>query len=365
MDFSLSEEQILIQQSMKDFVEQAHEMSTEEILKGLAEIDFLSIFFSEKVGGADGDFISFIIALEEIAKASPSAALAYANHCTLAAYSLDKWGSAKIKEKYLIPLCKGNAFGSFALEEGWVGNDLLTINSAAERDGDSFILNGTKTFVYNGGHSDLYIVFAQINEQLSAFVVEKEMPGVTFSEPYQKMGLERISVSTMMLSDVRVPLENLIGREGQGNEIINDACGLHSICLAAIAAGISEVALEKSIAYGKEREQFKRPIIKFEALQEMVGNMVTSVEAAKLLTYQAANYKDQDLLFADKAEIARYFALNVGEKICIDAIQIHGGYGYSKDLGIEVLLRDLKGLLVYDNLAKPLVLTIANTKISL
>lgn len=364
MDFKLTEDQELIQQSIKEFTEQMSEMSTEEVLASLAEIDFLGIFFPEKVGGAEGDFTSYIVTLEELAKASPSAALAYANHLTLAAYALDKWGSEQIQEKYLAPLCKGEKFGSFALSEGWLGKDFLAINTTAEKTEDGYTLNGIKTFVHNGSNSDLYVVFAKTGEELSAFIVEKDMEGVAFGEAYKKMGLEGLPQATMTLTNVQVPFENLIGAQGQGFEIMKGARSLHSISLAAIAVAIAEQAIEKSIAYGKERQQFNRPIIKFEALQEMVGEMVTNLEAAKLLTYQAASYKDSNLSFADKAEIARYFALNTGEKTVIDAIQIHGGYGYSKDLGVEVLLRDLKGLKVFEQLEKPLVLSIAKTKIS-
>jgi alkylation response protein AidB-like acyl-CoA dehydrogenase len=364
MDFQLSEEQVLIQQSIKEFAQEFPGLSVSEVLASLAEIDFLGIFVSEEEGGAGGDFLSYIVALEEVAKKSASAALAFAVHCTQALYAIQKWGSPAVKENYLSSLCKGEKIASYAFSEGWVGKDMLALEATATKNENGYLLNGSKTFVYNAGHSDVYVVFANTEKGISAFVVDAGLAGVSFESPYRKMGLDKLPVATMNLQNVQVPAENLIGAEGNGLQIAEDVSGLQNISLAAIAVGIAQTAMEKSIAYGKERQQFNRPILSFEALQEMVGEMAANLDAAQLLTYRAAISKDNGESFAEQSKIARYFAVKTGEETCGNAIQIHGGYGYSKDLGVEVLLRDIKGLEVFDFMRKPLVLTIAREKIS-
>ncbi|MGD8192429.1 acyl-CoA dehydrogenase family protein [Brevibacillus ginsengisoli] len=364
MDFTLSEEQVLIQQSVKELAQEWKDLSVKEILQNLAEVDFLGVYLPEEVGGSGADFASYILVLEELAKVSASAALAFAIHSTQASYFLYKWGTDIQKEKYLTNLCKGSAIGAFAFGEGWVGKDKLAIETVAEKFNGGYTLSGTKTFVYNGIESDVIVVFAQTGENLSAFVVETNTPGVSFSEPYKKMGLDGLSAATLTLDNVFVPAENLIGTEGQGKQIISSMSEVHSISLAAIATGISQVAMEKSISYGKERAQFNTPIIRFEALQEMVGKMSVNIDASRLLTLRAAATVDIKEEAANQASMARYFAIKTGEEICQDAIQIHGGYGYSKDLGVEVLLRDLKGLSVMEEQVKPLIITIARNEIA-
>lgn len=363
MDFRLSEEQNLIQQSIKEYAQDFSEITIQEILASLAEIDMLGIFIPEEEGGAGADFLSYIIALEEIAKKSPSAALAYAVHTTQVTYAIQKWGTTELKERYLSALCEGEKIGSYAYSEGWSGKDMLAIEATANKKEDGFVLNGTKTFVYNGGQSDLYIVYANTDKGLSAFVVNAETAGLRFESPYKKMGLDQLPVATMVLKDVHVPTANLIGEEGQALNIATSVMDLQNISLSSIAVGIAQTAMDKSISYGKEREQFNRPIIRFEALQKMVGEMVVRLDAARLLTYRAARTKDDYEDFSEQAKIARYFATKSGEETCNDAIQIHGGYGYSKDLGVEVLLRDIKGIEVFDFARKPLVITIAKEKI--
>nr|WP_295973712.1 acyl-CoA dehydrogenase family protein [uncultured Bacillus sp.] len=359
MDFTLSDEQVLIQQSIKEIAQDLSGLSVNKSLKSLGEMDFLGMYFPEEVGGAGGEFSSYILALEELAKVSPSTALAYAIHSTQAASILNKWGNDEQKKSYLAPLCKGERIGSFAYGEAWAGKDMLAIETTALKLEDSYLLNGSKTFVLNGSEADLYIVFAKTEEGLTAFVVEKEAPGVTFSDSYKKMGLDELPIVTLTLENVQVPTDNVIGKEGLGEEIYQSAKDLHSISLAAIGTGISAVALEKSISYGKEREQFNRPIIKFEGLQEMIGNMKVHLSAAHLLTLQAASLVEREEDYKEAAAIARFYSLKTGEQSCLDAIQIHGGYGYSKDLGVEVLLRDIKGISLLEVHAKPMIISIA------
>lgn len=363
MNFNLTEEQALIQQSIIEFAQDLKGLSVKEILASLAEIDFLGVFLPEEQGGAGGDFTSYCLVLEELAKVSASAALAYAIHNSQASYSLLEWGSEDLKQKYLTQLCKGEKLGAYAFGEGWVGKDMLAIETTAEQADNGYVLNGAKTFVLNGGESDLYIVFAKTGESLSAFVVEADAQGLSFSEPYRKMGLDELPTATLTLENMYVPAENILGEVGQGQKIYQSVKELHSISLAAIASGISQVAIDKSISYGKERQQFNTPIIRFQALQEKVGNMAVSIEASRLLTLRAAASFDSGEEFGAYGTQARYFALKTGEEVCIDAIQLHGGYGYSKDLGVEVLLRDLKGISVIEAVAEPLILTVAKNQI--
>lgn len=364
MDFKLTEEQSLIKQSIYEFISELKDASVEEILKSMAENDFMGIFFDEEAGGAGADFTSYIVALEEIAKASPSAALAYAINNTQVAYALNEFASETLKEKYLTKLNHGEVFGAYAYSEQNVGNDLLSIETNAERKEDGYVLNGTKTFVLNGGESDIYIVYANTEKGLSAFIVEKGTEGLSITPPYRKMGLDGLSVSNIILEDVKIPLENLIGNEGEGKGIEEKVRHLHSISLAIIAVAISEKALDMSISYGKERTQFRTPIINFDAIKTKVGEMAASIEASKLLTYKAAACKDEGEDFIGIATMARYFAINNGENITREAIQIHGGYGYSKDLGVESLYRDMKGLNIVESLSQPLVLQVADQRIS-
>lgn len=364
MDFQLSEEQVLIQQSIKEFAQEFSGLSVQEVVASLAEIDMLGMYISEEEGGAGGDFLSYIVALEEVAKVSASSALAFAVHSTQALYAVQNWGSKAVKEKYLSALCSGEKMGSYAFAEGWTGKDMLALEATAVKNENGYVLNGSKTFVYNGGQSDVYVVFANTEKGVSAFVVEADFTGVSFENPYRKMGLDQLPVATMRLENVQVPAENLVGQEGAGLRIAGSVADLQNISLSAIAVGIAQTAMEKSIAYGKERQQFNRPILSFEALQEMVGNMVANLDASRLLTYRAAAAKDSGEAFAEQAKISRYIAVKTGEETCNSAIQIHGGYGYSKDLGIEVLFRDIKGLEVFDFIRKPLVLTIAKEKIN-
>lgn len=364
MDFRLTEEQALIQQSIREFISEQSGATVNEVLNSLAEIDFMGIFFDEEVGGAGGDFTSYVLALEEVAKVNPSAALAFAINSTQTAYALNKFASAELKNKYLTQLTKGEVFGGYAYSEQGVDQDLLSINTTFVKESDGYVLNGTKTFVLNAGECGIYVVFAKGEQGLSAFLVEAESAGVSFGTPYKKMGFDGITASTMVLENVKVPLENLIGEEGKAEVIEQQVRDLHSISLAAIAVGISQTGMDMAIAYGKERVQFKAPVITFEALREKVGVMVTNIEASRLLTFKAASLKDGGEPFAEVAKMAKYFAVKTGEENVREIIQMHGGYGYTRDLGVERLFRDMKGLNVIETAAKPLVIDIADEKIS-
>lgn len=362
MDFALTEEQQLLQQAVREFIESQEDLSVPAVLGGLAELDLMGIFVPEEYAGAGCDFTSYTLAVEELAKVSGSVALGYAIHNAQAVNALLTFGSDAIKAKYLTELSKGEKIGAYAYEEAGVGDDLVLIDTAAEQQGNNYCLNGTKTFVLNGGVSDLYIVFAKTGETISAFVVEKDAQGVSFGEAYKKMGLDGLPAVTMTLENVVVPAENLVGQVGDGEAIAKTVRELFSISLAAMATGLSATGIAKCLAYGEQRVQFKQPIINFEAPREMLGQMIVNHDAARLLTYKAVILKDKnDDSYAETAAIARQFAVSTGEQNLHDTIQFHGGYGYIVDLGVEVLLRDVKGLAQIETLATPLVLEIANT----
>ncbi len=361
MDFQFSEEQLLIRQSIREYAaENTKNDNSEEVVRNLADLEFLGIFYPEQYGGAGADFTSFVLSLEEIAKTSASAALIYAGHCCLGAYPLYQWGTEEQKRKYLPQLFQGQRIGGLAYGEGSLSSDWLTINTAAEKNEDGYLLNGRKTYVVNARQENLFIVFAKTEaDELSAFIVKGETPGLSFGPAYRKMGLEGVAVADLILDNVRVPRASRLGCPGQGREIYREALSLQQIALAAIALGIARNALEKSISYGKERIQFGRPIIRFEALQVMVAQVAAKIAAAGLQVYQATGLRDRKEDFALEAEIARYLAQLAGDQACTEAVQIHGGYGYSAELGVERLYRDMKGITLLDLPEKPLPLNIA------
>ncbi|SHN63329.1 acyl-CoA dehydrogenase family protein [Desulfitobacterium chlororespirans] len=361
MDFQLSEEQLLIRQSIREYAaENAQNRNSEEVVRNLAELDFLGIFYPEQYGGAGADFMSFVLCLEEMAQTSASAALIYASHCCLGAHPLAQWGTEEQKQQYLTKLCQGKRIGSWAYGEGSLGSDWLTINTTAEKNEGGYLLNGRKTYVVNAKEENLFIVFAKTaGEQMSAFIVEGESAGFSLGPAHPKMGLEGVTMADLILKDVRVPAASLLGRPGQGMEIYRETLSLQQIALAALALGIARSALARSISYGKERIQFGRPIIRFEALQVMVAKMAANIAAAGLQVYQAAGLPTRQGDLALEAGIARYLAQLAGEQACLEAVQIHGGYGYSAELGVEQLYRDMKGITLLDLPEKPLLLTIA------
>lgn len=365
MDFKLSEEQLLIQESAREIAEDLASLSAADAMENLAEADFLGLFYSEDLGGADGDFLSYIVALQEIAKVSASAALAYAVHATQACHAIATFANDELKAGYLPDLFSGVKKAAYAFGEMEHGKNESEINTNANKDSCAYVVNGRKTFVYGADIADVFIVFAKTDNGLSAFAVDRLSPGVSVSEGYEKMGMDHLSLNTVTFKDVRVPESHLIGSEGEAEQIAKSVFDLHSISLAAIACGILQTAIKKSIDYGKARVQFRCPILSFESMSEKIGQMMIKADATQLLTYKAAaDWEENDPDYARDAYHARVFSIQNGEAICTDAIQMHGGYGYSKDLGVEVLLRDLKGLSVFEALAKPMILISASADIA-
>ncbi len=367
MDFDLTQEQQLIQQIARDFGREQlepHAVETDRksrypaaAIKAMAELDFLGLFYPVEYGGAGADFISYILMLEEIARSCASTAAIVATHCSLAAYPIYKWGSEAQKEKYLPAMCTGEKLGGFAFAEPGAAPTSGPNKVVAILDGNNYILNGKKYFVYNGGVADIYIVFALTQkdpaiglEDLSVFIVDSSTPGLCVSRQIPKIGLCGLPTTEMVFENAHVPKENLLGTENQGYEILIQTQACAGISAAAQAVGISQTALAASIKYAKERVQFGGPIANLQAIQWMLAEMAGNVHMTRITTYQAAYLIMEGKPFTVEAAIARMFTAKAGVDVCSTAVQIHGGYGYGREMILERLLRDVKGTILFESI---------------
>lgn len=367
MDFYLTQEQQLIQQIARDFGKEQlepHAVETDRksrypaaAIKAMAELDFLGLFYPVEYGGAGADFISYILMLEEISRSCASTAAIVATHCSLAAYPIYKWGSEAQKEKYLPAICTGEKLGGFALAEPGAAPASGPDKVVAILDGNHYVLNGKKYFVYNGGVADVYIVFALTQkdsatdlEGLSAFIVDAAAPGLCVGRHIPKMGLCGLPTTEMVFENAHVPKENLLGTENQGYEILIQTQACAGVSAAAQAVGISRTALDASVRYAKERVQFGSPIANLQAIQWMLAGMAGNVHMARVVTYQAAYLIMQGKPFTVAAAIARMLTGKAGVGVCNTAVQIHGGYGYGREMILERLLRDVKGTKLFESI---------------
>ena len=376
MDFNLTDTQKMIQKVVKDFAEKEVKPIAAEIdktgefptdnLKKMIKSDMLGIPFPEKLGGAGGDTLSYIIAVEELSKACAVHGIILSAHTSLGCQPIYQYGNYEQKEKYLKPMLKGEKLGAFALTEADAGSDASNIQTVAEKKGDKYILNGNKIFITNAGVADTFIIFAMTDKSkgtkgISAFIVEKDYPGFTLGKKEEKMGINASDTRELIFQDCEVPAENLLGKEGQGFVIAMKTLDGGRIGVAAQALGIAERALEESIKYLGEREQFGRPIGKFQGLQWIVAEMATKIEAAKNLVYKAAKTKDEGKRFSKEAAMAKYYASETATDVANKAIQLHGGYGYMKEYPIERLLRDAKITEIYEGTTEVQKMVIANS----
>jgi butyryl-CoA dehydrogenase len=363
MNFELSEEQLLIQGMVKEFVaaevapiaaeiDRNHRFPAELIPK-LAELNLLGVPYPEELGGAGADNVSYIIVLEELARACASTSVIVSGHTSLCTWPIYQFGTDVQKKKYVTDLASGVALGAFALTEPGAGTDAAAGTTTAVLDGDSYVLNGTKTFITNGGFADVYIVTAMTDPSagtkgISAFIVDKDLPGFTVGEREHKMGIRASSTTPLYFSNCRVPKDALLGQEGKGFKIAMMTLDGGRIGIAAQALGIAQGAIDASVAYAKERVQFGKPIARLQAIQWMIADMVTEVEAARLLVYQAAWRKDAGLSYTREAAIAKLFASEVATRVAGKAIQIHGGVGYTESYPVERAYRDAKITEIYE-----------------
>ena len=357
MDFELTEEQEMIRRMVRDFAEKeivpiAGEMDEKgefpwEIIRKMAPLGFLGLPIPEEYGGAGVDNIGFAIAMEEIARASGSIAITLDAHVSLACEAILQFGSEEQKRKYLVPLARGEKLGAFALTEPEAGSDAAAIKTRAVLSGDEWVLNGQKVFITNGSIADVVVVAAVTDPTkghrgISNFIVEKGTPGFRPGRDEEKMGLKGSVTSQLFFEDCRVPKENLLGKEGEGFKQFLIVLDAGRIAIGAMAVGLAQAALDASIAYAKERVQFGQPIAKFQAIQWMIADMATQLDGARLLVYRAAWLKDRGVRFTREAAMAKLFASEIAERACHAAIQIHGGYGYTKDYPLERFYRDVR-----------------------
>lgn len=363
MNFEFSDEQQAIQKLVREFAEkeiaptvQERDEKAEfsrEIFDKIGELGLCGIFFPEEYGGSDGSYVSYILANEELSKVDDAVAAGYASSISLCAWPIWKFGTEEQKKKYLTPLVEGTKLGAFGLTEPNAGSDAARQQSTAVRKGDYYILNGSKIFITNGGEADIYVVFAMTDKTkgtkgISAFILEKGMEGFSFGKEEQKMGIHASKTRELIFQDVKVPVENLLGEEGKGFKIAMQGLDGGRIGVAAQGLGIAGAALEAAIKYSKEREQFGKPVCKFQSISFMLADMATKLDAARLLVYRAASLKEQGKPCTKESCMAKLYATDAAMSIATDAVQILGGYGYIREYPVERLMRDAKITQIYE-----------------
>jgi butyryl-CoA dehydrogenase len=355
MDFQLNEEHLLIKRTVRDFAEKEIGPRAEEIdatdkfpadlFRRMAELGILGIPFAEAFGGAGGDYISLLVALEEIARVSGSMAIILDAHTSLCCEPINLFGNEAQKTKYLAPLARGEKIGAFGLTEPQAGSDAGATRTRAVRDGDEWVLNGEKIFITNGSVADVLVVTARTDPDkgthgISAFILEKGTPGFQTGRDEKKMGLKGSVTSQLFFENCRIPAENLLGRENEGFKQFLITLDAGRLAISAMAVGLAQGAFDRAVAYAKERVQFGQAIARFEAVQWMIAEMATDIDAARLMVHRAAWLKNQGQPYSKEAAMAKMFATEVSERVCYKAIQIHGGYGYVRDYAVERMYRD-------------------------
>ncbi len=363
MDFKLKEEQELIRKMVREFAESEVRPIAAEIDKNkrfpvetvarLRELDLLGVPFPEKYGGAGADGLSFAIVVEELSRACASTGVIVSTHTALGTHPIFQWGTEEQKKKYMVPLAKGEVLGAFCLTEAAAGTDAGAVQTTAVLQGDKYILNGSKLFITNGGQAEFYIVMAMTDKSkgtkgISAFIVEKSFPGFRVGQLEEKMGINASETREIVFNNCEVPRENLLEGEGAGFKVAMNALDFGRIGIGAQALGIAQAALEASITYSKERQQFGRPISSFQGLQWMMADMATRVRAARHMVYHAAWTKDSGARFSTEAAMAKLYASETAMWTTIKAVQIHGGHGYTKNYPVERYMRDAKITEIYE-----------------
>ena len=374
MDFKLTDEQKLIKKTAKEFSNNELAPGSvdrdqtkqwpKEAVKKMADLGFMGMMVDPKWDGGGMDTISYAIAMEEIARSDASASVIMSVNNSLVCYLLQKYSSDFIKGNYLKELALGKKLGAFSLSEPQSGSDASNMLTIAKKQDDYYILNGTKNWVTNGQSSDYVIVFA-LTEQgvghkgISCFLVDKKLDGFDVGKPEDKLGIRSSDTTELYFDNVRVPKENLIGEEGQGFKIALSTLDGGRIGIASQAIGIAQASLEKSIAYSKERIQFNKPISVNQAIQNKLANMAIEIESARLLIYKAAWLKDTHQNFGVAASMAKVYASETAMRASTECVQIHGGYGYIAETGVERLMRDAKITQIYEGTSEIQRLVIA------
>jgi alkylation response protein AidB-like acyl-CoA dehydrogenase len=363
MHFELSEEHLMIQRAARDFAQNElkpgvierdeNQTFPAEQIKKLGELGFLGMMVDPKYNGSGMDTISYVLTLEEIAKIDASAAVVLSVNNSLVCFGLEHYGTEEQKEKYLKPLASGEKLGAFCLSEPEAGSDATSQHTTAVDMGDHYLLNGVKNWITNGNSASIYIVFAQTDPEkrhngINALIIEKGMPGFTVGRKENKLGIRASDTHSLMFTDVKVPKANRLGDEGYGFHLAMKTLEGGRIGIASQALGIASGAYELALQYSKQRKAFGKAIAEHQAIQFKLADMATEIEAARLLCLKAAWLKDNGLPYIKASSMAKLFASEVAMKTTVEAIQIHGGYGYVKEYHVERLMRDAKVTQIYE-----------------
>lgn len=357
MDFKLTKEHEMIRTMVREFAETEikpivpdYDETQEfpwETVKKMADLNLLGLIFPPEYGGAGVGYISYAIAVEEVSRVCGAHGITVAAHNSLCSNHIYISGTEEQKQKYLTPLAKGAKIGAWGLTEPAAGSDAGATETTAVLDGDEWVLNGQKTFITHGSVADTAVIIAATDKSkghkgISSFIVDCDTPGYSTGTKENKLGLRCSDTAEIVMEDCRIPKSNLLGNiDGAFKDVLAVLDG-GRISIAAMALGIGQGAFDESVKYAKEREQFGRPIAKFQAIQWMIADMATELDAARLLTYRAGYLKDKDMPVTKEAAMAKMYASEVGMRACTKAIQIHGGYGYTKDYPVERFFRDVK-----------------------
>jgi alkylation response protein AidB-like acyl-CoA dehydrogenase len=331
----------------------------------MGELGLLGMMVPPEYGGEGSDTVSYVVALSEIAYACAATAVVMSVHNTIVCESILRYGTEDQKKKYLRKLASGKKIGAFALTEPHAGSDPVSQNTSAVRDGDTYVINGTKRFITTGRHSGLVIVTAKTDEALrhrgiSAFIIEKNTPGFTVGPDEKKMGLRASDTTDLIFDDCRIPAGNRLGEEGDGFKIAMTALDGGRIGIAAQSVGVAQAAMDSAIKYAKQREQFGRKISKFQGLRWAIADMATEIEAARQLMYMAADLKDRGKPFTKQASMAKLFASEMVNRVTAKALQMHGGYGFIQDYPVERFYRDARVFTIYEGTSEIQRIVISN-----
>ena len=376
MDFALTSEHEMIRTSVRDFAENVlkpqvadrdeREYFDRQVFIQMGELGLTGIPFDEAYGGSAMGYIAYAIAVEELGRVDPSAADTLSSHVSLGAWPIYQYGTEEQKQKYLVPLATGEKIGAFGLTEPNAGSDAMGMTCKAVLEGDNYLLNGRKIFITNAAAADSYIVFARTgpaelrSKAFSAFIVEKGYPGFTFGKFEKKMGLRGTQNCDLIFEDCPVPKENLLGQEGEGFKIAMATLDGGRIGIAAQSVGIAQGAYEEALNYAKTRVQFGQPIASLQAIQFKLADMAVEIKASRLLTYDVAWRKTLDMEYAVDAAMAKLKASETANHVANQAVQIHGGYGYTREYPVERIMRDAKITELYEGTSEIQRVVIAN-----
>ena len=376
MDFELTDEQELIREAVREFADAevapiAAEIDRDhrfpwELLPKMADLNLMGMPFPEKMGGAGADEVSYVIAVEEVSRACASTGCILSAHTSLATWPIYKFGTPAQHDRYLHDMASGRRLGAFALTEPAAGTDAGAGTCTALLKGDEYVLNGSKIFITNAPFAEVYIVFAKTDPAkgtrgMSAFIVEKDTPGFSVGEAEHKLGIRGSSTPPLYFTDCHIPKDALLDGEGYGFKVAMQTLDGGRIGIAAQALGIAQAALDASVAYAKERVQFGKPIANLQAIQWMIADMATEIDAARLLVYRAASCVDNDRPYSTEGAMAKLFASETATRVAGKAIQIHGGYGYTESYPVERNYRDAKITEIYEGTSEVQRMVIARS----